>query len=250
MKRSQFAVLLFCAATLFFLTSCGGNDSADKKNTDTTATGDNTAKTTEPAPEKSTIVTTPENMMIVTHKVSNFAKFQAAYDGHDSMRLASGIHNYVIARGVQDSNMVMVVVKADDVAKAKAFAKAPSLKTAMQKAGVTGAPTISFNVSTWPDTAMLAPGIIRSRTTFTVKDWDAWVKAFQEGKQERMDNGIVDRVIGHDADDNKKVSLVTAVVDTAKAFAYYKSDALKKRRADGGVIGEPVRFLFKVVKRY
>jgi hypothetical protein len=39
-------------------------------------------------------------------------------------------------------------------------------------------------------------------------------------------------------------------MDTAKAFAYYKSDALKKRREASGVIGEPDRFLYRVVKRY
>jgi len=39
-------------------------------------------------------------------------------------------------------------------------------------------------------------------------------------------------------------------MDTAKAFAYYKSDALKKRREAGGVIGEPERFLFRIVQRY
>lgn len=245
MKSLRFMGLLFCAAILFFLTSCGGNESKETTNTDSTA-----VESTAVVPEPNTIITTPENMMIVTHKVTDFEKFQAAYDEHDSMRLANGLHNYVIARGVQDPNMVMVVVKADDIEKAKAFAKSPSLKSAMQKAGVTGAPTISFNTSTWQDTAMLAPGTIRSRTTFTVKDWDAWVKSFMEGKQERLDNGITDRVVGHDADDNKKVSLVTAVIDTTKAFAYYKSDALKKRREASGVVGEPQRFLFHVVKRY
>lgn len=245
MKRLQFPGLLFCAAILFFLTSCGGNESKETINTDTTA-----VESTAVVPEVNTIITTSENMMIVTHKVADFEKFQASYDEHDSIRLANGLHNYVIGRGVDDPNMVMVVVKADDIAKAKAFAKDASLKSAMQKAGVTGAPAISFNISTWQDTAMLAPGTIRSRTTFTVKDWDAWVKSFMEGKQERLDNGITDRVVGHDADDNKKVSLVTAVLDTAKAFAYYKSDALKKRREASGVTGEPKRFLFHVVKRY
>lgn len=246
MKRLQFPGLLFCAAILFFLTSCGGDESKEKTNTDTTAV----ENTNVVAPAPNTIITTPENMMVVTHKVADFEKFQASYDEHDSMRLANGLHNYVIARGVDDPNMVMVVVKADDMEKAKAFSKSPSLKSAMQKAGVTGAPTISFSTSTWQDTAMLPPGTIRSRTTFMVKDWDTWVKSFMEGKQERMDNGITDRVVGHDADDNKKVSLVTAVIDTAKAFAYYKSDALKKRREASGVIGEPKRFLFQVVKRY
>jgi len=178
-----------------------------------------------------------------------FAKWKASYEGHDSMRLASGIHSYVIGRGFTDSNTVMVAVKIDDIAKAKAFAKDPSLKKAMQKGGVTGQPEFSFVTMTWQDTSNIGPAI-RSRTTFMVKDWDAWQKGFEEGKQERIDNGIVVRAYGHDPDDNKKVSLVTAVTDTAKAFAYYKSDALKKRRAASGVIGEPKRFLFRIVQRY
>jgi len=82
------------------------------------------------------------------------------------------------------------------------------------------------------------------------KDWDAWQKSFEDGKQERIDNGLTVRVVGHDPDDNKKVSLVTAVMDTAKASAYWKSDMLKKRRAAGGVIGEPKRFVFTIARRY
>jgi hypothetical protein len=247
MKRSRFASLLFCAATVFFLTSCGGGGSkSEKSSTDSSTANTNTNAVT---PEINTIITTPQSMMVVTHKVKDFAKWKASYDEHDSMRLANGIHSYVIGRGMQDSNMVLVAVKTDDMEKAKAFAKDPNLKKAMEKGGVTGTPSISFVTTVWQDTAHVSSEL-RSRTTFTVKDWDAWQKNFEEGKQERIDNGITDRAYGHDADDNKKVSLVTAVLDTAKAFAYYKSDALKKRREAGGVIGEPKRFLYYVVKRY
>lgn len=249
MKQSKFTGLLFCAAIAFFLISCGGGASEKTPATDSSATVSAPPAATEEAPVKNTIITTPQNMMIVTHKVANFAKWMASYDAHDSMRLASGIHSYVIGRGIQDTNMVMVAVKIDDITKAKAFAKDPGLKQAMQKGGVIGAPSMSIITSTWQDTAAI-PSKMRSRTMFTVKDWDAWQKAFDEGKQERIDNGIIVRVISHDADNNKKVSLVTAITDTSKAFAYYKSDALKKRRAASGVIGEPVRFLFQVVKRY
>ena len=249
MKRSQFAGLLFCAVSVFFLSSCGGDETKESTTKDSTTAADNNTAAATPETAASTIITTPQGMMVVTHKVANFAKWIASYEGHDSMRMANGIHNYVIGRGLQDSNMVLVAVKVDDMTKAKAFAKDPSLKKAMQKGGVTGAPTISFITATWQDTAHLGTQL-RSRTTFDVKDWAAWEKTFMEGKQERMDNGITDRSIGHDADNDKKVALVTAVMDTAKAFAYYKSDALKKRRAAGGVTGEPKRFLFNVVKRY
>ena len=248
MNQFRLNGLLCCAAFLLLLVSCGGG-SEEKTTADSTAsTAAADTATAAPAPVN-TIITTPENMMVVTFKMANYEKWLAAYEQHDSVRLMNGLHKYVIGRGLTDTNMVMVALKADDISKAKAFGKSPALKDAMQKAGVTGTPSMSFLISTWQDTVSVGTSI-RSRTTFAVKDADVWLKNFQDGKQERLDNGITDRVIGHDADDAKKISLVTAVLDTAKAFAYYKSDALKKRREAGGVVGEPARFLFRIVKRY
>jgi hypothetical protein len=244
MKQSRFSGLLFYSM-VFLLASCAGGGSEKKTSTDSTTADTSTAMVTPPI----TTITTPQNMMVVTHKVANYAKWQTSYDAHDSVRLANGAHSYVIGRGLKDSNMILVAVKVDDTAKAKAFAKSPDLKKAMQKGGVTGTPTFALVTMVFQDTATIASDI-RSRTTFTVKDWGAWQTAFEDGKQERLDNGIIVRAYGHNADNNKKVVLVTALMDTAKAFAYYKSDALKKRRAAGGVIGEPDRFLYRVVKRY
>jgi hypothetical protein len=244
MKQFRFSGLLFYSM-IFFLTSCAGGESEKKTSTDSTAADSSTAVVIP----KITTITTPQNMMVVNHKVSNYAKWKTGYDAHDSARLVNGIHSYVIGRGLQDSNMILVAVKVDDMAKAKAFAKDPGLKKAMQKGGVTGTPSFAFVTMTFQDTALVASDI-RSRTTFTVKDWAAWQKAFEEGKQERLDNGIAVRAYGHSADDDKKVVLVTVLLDTAKAFTYYKSDMLKKRRAASGVIGEPERFLYRVVQRY
>jgi hypothetical protein len=244
MKQSRFSGLLFYAM-VFLFASCSGGETDKKTSTDSTATDTTTAVV---AP-KITTITTPENMLVVTHKVSNYAKWKTSYDEHDSVRLANGIHNYVIGRGFNDSNTVLVAVKVDDTTKAKAFAKDPGLKKAMQKGGVMGTPTFALTTMVFQDTVTLSSDL-RSRTTFMVKDWAAWQKAFEEGKQERLDNGITVRAYGHISDNDKKVVLVTAITDTAKAFAYYKSDMLKKRRAESGVIGEPVRFLYRVVQRY
>ena len=240
-------MILFVALP-FILFSCGGGatDNAEQAGTDTIAT----TTTPEPtAPAVNTIVTTPQNMVMVLHKVSNYEKWLTGYEADDSARLSNGLHNYVIGRGLRDPNMVLVVMKADDLEKAKARAKSPSLKKTMQKAGVTGTPEFLYITTTWQDTANIGDAI-RSRTIMTVKGWSAWEKNFKEGRQERLDNGIADRAYGYDAADSNKVSLVTAVTDTTKAFAYYTSDALKKRRAAGGVTGEPKRFLFRIVKRY
>ena len=243
MKLSGFSCALLSASVALFLTSCGsgGND----KKTDSTATTDTTTKTQV----VNTIVTTPVNVEVITHKVADYPKWLAAYEAHDSARLAHGLHNFVICRGLVDSNVVMVVTKVDDTAKAKEFAKDPGLKAAMKKGGVIGTPTITIYTETWQDTAKIGT-TLRSATMFSAKDWDTWRKVFDSGRQERMDNGIVDRVVGHELDDNTKISVVTALTDTAKAFAYHKSDGLKKRHEAEGMIGEPHRFFFRIVKVY
>jgi len=247
MKPLRLNSLLFYAFMMVFLTSCGGGG-GEKTSTDTTKADTTTANATP----TNTITTTPQNVMIVKHKVADFGKWKLVYDGHDSARLADGLHSYVIARGLQDSNMVLIAMKADDITKAKAFAKDPGLKTAMKKGGVKGTPSFSFVTMVFGDTAVISPDIPRSQTTFKVKDWNAWQQAFEaaDAKQERLDNGLTVRAYGHDVDDDHKVVLVTALMDTAKAFAYFKSDMLKKRRAAGGVIGVPDRFVYRIAQRY
>lgn len=242
MKRfARFSALLLCMALPLFFISCNNEETKTEP-----ANGDTTAA----APETvNTIVTTPTLMMMVRHKVKDYATFKTVYDGHDSVRRANGLYSYVLGRGMEDSMMVMVALKADNLEKAKAFSKDAVLKTAMQKAGVVGAPEISFINVVWQDTVNVG-SIPRVIASFTIKDWDAWKKSFEESKQERIDNGVVDRQYGHDADDNHKISLVTALTDETKARAYWSSDVLKKRREAAGLTTEPNRFVFKIVQRY
>jgi hypothetical protein len=248
MKSSSFLPAIFLGISLFYLASCGGqNDQNDKDMTDSVA--NDTTSNAATAPATSSIVTSPQNMMIVNHKVADFDKFLTSYEAHDSLRLANGIHSYVIGRGVNDPNTILVATKVDDLEKAKAFSKSADLRQAMQKAGATGKPAISFTTMTYQDTGNVSTDL-RSRTTFTVKDWDRWQRTFDSSRQVRLDNGLIDRAYGHEADDNKKVTLVVAVTDTAKANAFWKSDQLKKLRAGSGATSEPDRFLFRIVKRY
>ncbi len=246
MKRLMFSGLLVYAVMSFLFTSCGGQKT-ETNNTDSTTAADTTASVAAQPPN--TIITTPQNMIVVLHKVANYAKWKAVYEEGDSVRLASGIHSYVIGRGLKDSNVIVVAMKIDDTAKAIAFAKDPGLKKAMQKGGVIGTPSISFITEVFQDTANISTDL-RSRASFTVQDWDIFQKAFEDGKQERLDNGITDRVLGYDMHNNKKISIVTAIADTAKAFAYYKSDVLKARVKASGATTEPDRFMYRIVKHY
>jgi hypothetical protein len=233
-------------AFVFLFSSCSGDETKTNTATTDSTAADTSAKTTA-AP--STVNTTPETIMAVWQKVADFTKWKAVYDGHDTARVSYGLHNYVIGRGVDDSNMVLVALKADDLEKAKAFGKDPGLKVAMQKGGVMGVPDISLNTVVYQD---MSPNVsdLRSMIRFTVKDWNAWKTNFESNRQTRLDNGITDRAYGYDPADNHKVTVVTAINDTAKAFAFWKSDLLKQQRAAGGVVGEVKRRVYRVVQKY
>lgn len=245
MKQFKFLPAL-AIAFVFLLSSCGGDEQKTKTTTtDSTAAAAPKMDTTA----KSTIDTTAHTVMLVWHKVADFTKWKVSYEAHDSMKLAFGIHNYVLGRGVDDTNLVLVATKADDVAKAKAFSKDPSLKVAMKKGGVIGAPSVAIVNVVYTDNA---PNMstLRSMTMFAVKDWDAWKKAFESSRQIRTDNGLTDRAYGYDVDDNHKVTVVVAINDSAKASAYWNSDLLKQKRAESGVVGPVKRQVYRVVQNY
>ena len=243
MKHFKLLATLFVAASTLFLGSCnsGEDKKADDPMTDTT-----TAKTetTVTAPSG------PSSTMIIRHKVADYAKWKTGYESHDSFRLASGLHNYVIARGTEDSNMLLVAVKMDDVDKAKAFAASPDLKAKMKEVGVTGAPVVvDFLESVMNDTTAIQATtrvMIRSK----VKDWDAWKKSFDGHKQARIDAGLTDRVIAYTVGDNHNVTLVFAVADMDKAKAFMNSQDLKDKMKEAGVDGPPDIFFYKVTQRY
>lgn len=240
MKQLKFLSTIGIAFVLLF-SSCGG----DEKTTDTTTTD----STTTPTTPESTVDTNPQTVVIVKHKVADYTKWKASYDAHDSLRLANGMHSYVIGRNVEDSNLLLVAVKADDAEKAKSFIKDPSLKAAMKKGGVTGTPDITITTVVYQDMSTNMSDL-RSMTHFTVKDWDGWKTSFESNRQLRADNGLTDRAYGYDVDDNHKITLVVGINDTAKANAFWNSDLIKQKRAESGVVGEVKRFVYRVVQRY
>lgn len=245
MKQFRLLLMTAFAAILLFTVSCNdeGETATDEASGDTTAAATPATTTPEPA-----INTTPTTFMIVRHKVKDYASWKPSYDSHDSLRVANGIHSFVIGRGVEDPNMVLVAVKADDVEKAKSFSKSADLKKAMEKSGVVGAPNVSLINSVALRTNSTSD--LRVISTFTVKDWDAWKTRFEAGKQYRLDNGLEDRAYGHDVDDNHKVTYVASILDSAKAVAYYKSPELKQRLDSSGVTGTPNRFWYRVAQAY
>jgi hypothetical protein len=241
MQKTKFTAMIILAGVIIFFSSC--NSGKDKK-TDTNV-ADSTATIKEPV----TVPSGPMKIMMVKHQVANYAKWKSGYEAHDSARLANGLHSYIIARGVEDSNMVLIAMKMDDPDKAKAMAASPDMKAVMKKAGVIGTPTIDFVENVMYDTTALQQ-TARLMVRHKVKDWDVWKKSFDGHKQARMDAGLTDRLLGYTIGDNHNVTIVFAVSDMAKAKAFINSKDLKDRMKTAGVDGPPSFFFYKVVQKY
>ncbi|WP_460558226.1 hypothetical protein [Ferruginibacter profundus] len=230
----------------FVFTAC--NNADEKKAEPTAAAPDTTAaKPKETAPAPATLF----NVAVIIHKVANYTKWLPLYESDDSARMANGLSNYVLGRGMdKDSNTVLVALKMADPVKAKAMASSPALKEKMKQGGVIGAPIVFFEENVMMDTSTMANTIARVMVTHKVKDWDAWKKEFDSHKQVRLDAGLVDRVVGHSIDDNHMVRIVFAITDMAKAKAFMASKDLKDKMAAAGVEGPPTFFYYTIAKKY
>ncbi len=242
MRHVKFFAMLAIATSVLLL-SC---NSGDKKASDTA--GDTTAVKKDSVPPPASVNSGPAMIMTITHEVANYTKWKSAYDEHDSNRLAYGLHNYVICRGVDDSNMVMVALRMDDVNKAKEMGASKELMERMKKMGVTK-PSMEYTQTVMNDTTAIQQ-TVRVMVKHKVKDWDTWKKAFDSHKQTRMDAGLTDRVIGHSAGDDHSVIIVFAVADIAKAKTFMESKDLKDKMNEAGVVGPPSSFFYRVAAKY
>lgn len=242
----QFKFLSSAAIIALVLFSCNsGSNSSTTTSTDSVMK-DSTAAVTPPAP---TPPAAPAITMLIKHKVANFAKWFPGYEAHDSARIANGLHNFVVARGIKDSNIVLVGLHVDDTAKAKQFAMSPDLREAMKKDGVIGKTTFSYTVNRFHDSTTNA-STERAIISFKVKDYDAWKKVFDGDKQQRMNAGITDRSISQYINDPSMVSLVLAISDMKKATDFMQTKELKHRMDSAGVVDHPDVFFYHVVKQY
>ncbi len=238
MKSVSLPAQLLFSAILVLSVSCNSGTDKNKTGADTMVAAVATA-----APVS-------QDVMTIKHKVISYAKWKLAHDSGDSARLAAGMHNYIIARGVDDSNIVFIAFHIDSVDKAKAFANNPNMKDMMQKAGViSDGAEVDYWHTVFTDTTTMQP-TVRVMIKHKVKDWDTWKKAFDEHKQSRMDAGLIDRVVSYAIGDTHMVGLVFAVSDMTKARAFMKSKDLADKMKAGGVEGPPSIFFYQVVKKY
>jgi hypothetical protein len=236
MKKFLTPMLALCFATAVF--SC--NSSTEKKEEPAKVADTTAIATPPPAPA----AFTPFDVVEIMHSVKDYAKWRPLFNADSPARRASGLEDLVVGRGLEKDNDVLVVLKASDVQKAKAFGADPRLKAAMEKGGITSKPDIEyFHIIRFnPDSKEKEWVTI----THKVKDFNAWLKVFDsESTATRASFGLVDVALGRGIDDSTLVHIVFDIKDMAKAKARMNDPALKKLMMDGGVMGAPKIVFYK-----
>jgi quinol monooxygenase YgiN len=180
----------------------------------------------------------PPAAVVVRHQVADFDTWKVAFDGHENARREAGCLGHHINRAKDDPNLVTVYLAVEDVERAKAFAASDDVKQAMEEAGVTSAPEL-----TWATPVREAvvwdrelPAILISHQ---VADFDSWLAGYNAADDFRQARGI----IGHAANRSLDDPSVAMVYHQAESFdtlrAFLEDDELAAAMKGAGVISEP-----------
>ncbi len=84
------------------------------------------------------------SVVIIRHKVKDFAAWKIAYDAHKPVRDKAGLAKSKVLRSAGDANEVVLIFDGADIGKTKEFMASADVQAAMQAAGVTDKPDVYF----------------------------------------------------------------------------------------------------------
>jgi len=79
-----------------------------------------------------------ETIIIVTHEVENFARWQEEFYAGAGMRHDAGIIILGVYRDLSNTNMITVISEAPSPEVAEAFIHDPEIKTVWERVGIAG----------------------------------------------------------------------------------------------------------------
>lgn len=86
---------------------------------------------------------------VITHQVADFDRWLEGYDKASDLQKSNGIIGHAASRSLDDPSTAIVYHQADSFETLRAFLALPELKAAMQAAGVTSEPEVTFQTGGW-----------------------------------------------------------------------------------------------------
>jgi quinol monooxygenase YgiN len=175
--------------------------------------------------------------MFVRHDVTDYATWRKAYNAFNSTQQEKGVTAEAVYQSTDNPNDLTVVHDFKSAENAKAFAASNELKTAMQGAGVKGAPTIWI--------MKMAPGAsgkedhVRMFVHHEVADYATWRKGYDAFQPAAKKMGVTAQAVYQSTDDPNDVIAYHDFASAEKAKAFASSAELKSTMQSAGVKGQP-----------
>ena len=80
--------------------------------------------------------------LVVRHRVRDYDAWKPVFDEHEAVRRDHGARGHRVFRSLEDPNDVYVAVDFESESELRGFVGDPSLREAMERAGVEGEPNI------------------------------------------------------------------------------------------------------------
>jgi hypothetical protein len=82
--------------------------------------------------------------LLVKHRVADFARWNAVFESHAEAQRNAGLHLLQLLRDTSEPNLVVMLFRADDPGKARAFTGSPKAGESAKASGVLGVPEVSL----------------------------------------------------------------------------------------------------------
>ena len=175
--------------------------------------------------------------MFVRHEVSDYATWRKAYEGFKPTQARMGVVHQAVYQSSDNPNDITVVHDFKSEEKAKAFAASAELKTAMQSAGVKGAPQVWFAKATPGSSGQ--PSRVRMFVRHEVADYAKWRKGYDEYRPTAKNMGVTAQAVYQSTDNPNDVTVCSDFQSSEKAQAFAASADLKTAMQNAGVKGAP-----------
>jgi len=84
----------------------------------------------------------PDTIVLIRHKVANYRKWKEAFDEHGSTRKAHGSKGGRLYKNADNPKEIVIVLRWNDLEKARQFLASDDLRWAMARAGVSDMPDV------------------------------------------------------------------------------------------------------------
>jgi hypothetical protein len=179
--------------------------------------------------------------LVVHHPVRAYDAWKPVFDEHEAVRRSHGEAEHRIYRFRDAPSSVVVHNDFPSLEEARGFMSDPSLPEAMERAGVTGTPNLSFleltSRTVHGDPAATADALVVVH--HRVEDAAAWKLVFEASAPELRAQDVLETRVYQDPGEPNRIVVHLDLPTDEAARALAGSDDLRSMLARAGAIGEP-----------